>query len=361
MTADLTPTSGGGASSGVRPTGGHDIVAVAASAGGVEALKALVKALPQDLGASVLVALHLPRDARSMLAQILARVSRLPVDVAEHDAPLRPGRVYVGSPDSHLLVLDDRIVLGQGPRENGHRPSHDAMLRSVALAGGTRTVGVVLTGLLDDGAAGLAAVQRYGGTCLVQDPDDCEFPSMPKAALAAVPGARCRPLAALAKEIALAVEEPAMDAAPEVDDAQRSLDVVELSSAMHGTPVMPDGTSPGEPSTFSCPDCHGVLNSVPDADVIRFRCRTGHAWTAESLASQQEEQVEEALWVALRVLEERADLSRKLSGEAREGSRDWSSVHFARRAEEADRSAALIRRVLEEEISSPERAAGTAP
>ncbi|HEU0101136.1 MAG TPA: chemotaxis protein CheB [Mycobacteriales bacterium] len=334
----------------------HDLVAVAASAGGVEALKVLVADLPADLPAAVLVALHLPKDAQSLLAQILARKSRLPVVVAVHGAPLRRGHVYVATPDSHLLVRDDRILLGQGPRENGHRPAHDAMLRSVALAAGPRAVGVVLTGLLDDGAAGLAAVQRYGGTCIVQEPADSEFPSMPRAALAAVPAARSAPLHALAKEVARAVEEPAAGPVPHVDDAQRHLDEVELSSAERGSPVMADGRTPGEPSPFSCPDCHGVLNHVPDNDLMRFRCRTGHAWTSQSLAAQQEEQVEEALWIALRVLEERADLSRRLAGEAKESSRDWSSVHFSRRAEEADRSAALIRRVLDEELSSADRA-----
>ena len=334
---------------------GHDVVAVAASAGGVEALKILAGDLPADLPAAVLVALHLPRDARSVLAQILARRSRLTVVVAEHGAPLLPGHVYVGRPDSHLLVRDGCIVLGQGPRENGHRPAHDAMLRSVALEAGPRAVGVVLTGLLDDGAAGLAAVHRYGGACVVQDPDDAEFASMPRAALTAVPTARCVPLAELAKEVVRAVQSIPPESGPEVDPAQRELDLVELSSAEHGTPVMPDGTTPGVPSPFSCPDCHGVLNHVPDSDLTRFRCRTGHAWTSQSLVAEQEEQVEEALWIALRVLEERADLSRRLAGEARDGSREWSSVHFARRADEADRSVAMIRRVLEDELSSSDR------
>jgi two-component system chemotaxis response regulator CheB len=343
----------------VRP--GHDLVAVAASAGGVEALKRLVSDLPADLPAAVLVALHLPPSARSMLTQILSRSTSLRVVVAEHGAPLRTGEVHVAPPDSHLLVRDGHVVLGHGPRENGHRPSHDAMLRAVALSAGTRALGVVLTGLLDDGAAGLEAVHRYGGACLVQDPDDAEFGSMPRAALAAVPSARRVSLADLAKEVVSAVSETPQEAAP-VDAAQRELDVAELDSAEHGSPLMLDGSTPGTPSQFSCPDCHGVLNHVPDARVVRFRCRTGHAWTSESLLAEQDEQVEESLWIALRVLEERADLSRRLADEAQRSDRSWSREHHAQRAADADRSVALIKRALGKELSSPERglpAAGT--
>ena len=138
----------------------------------------------------MLVALHLPETSRSLLAQILSRHCALTVRAAEHGLALVPGEVLVAPPDHHLLVRDGRVVLGLGPRENGHRPSHDAMLRSVALEAGPRAIGVVMTGLLDDGAGGLEAVARYGGRCFVQDPEDAEFPSMPLAALGAVPDAR---------------------------------------------------------------------------------------------------------------------------------------------------------------------------
>lgn len=335
-----------------RTTGARvDLVAVVASAGGVEALKVFLSLLPADLPACVLVALHLPKDARSVLTEILRRVSGPAVALAQDGVLLEPGLVLVAPPDNHLLVRDGRVLLGRGPTENGHRPSHDAMLRAVALEAGPRAVGVVLTGLLDDGAAGLAAVHRYGGRCFVQDPDDADFPSMPLAALEAVPDARRAPLAALAHEVVLATEDDHVSDVPDVSDSQRVLDVVEVRSAERGTPQLPDGSTPGTPSQFSCPDCHGVLNGVPDHGITRFRCRTGHAWTAESLAAVQQEQVEEALWVALRVLEERADLSHRLSEQAVRERRDWSGEHHARRAQEAGRSAALIRGVLARELT----------
>jgi two-component system chemotaxis response regulator CheB len=330
----------------------RDLVAIGASAGGVEALKTLVGALPGDLDATVLVALHLPASARSHLASILGRSSAMPVREARAGLPLVAGEVVVAHPDAHLLVVDDRIVLGSGPRENGSRPSHDAMLRSVALARRSRVVGAVLTGLLDDGAAGLEVVSRYGGHCLVQDPAEADFPSMPLAALRAVPTARSLPLRALAEEVVRAVSEvPPPE--PQVAEEQWQRDLAELDSALGRSPVLPDGSPTGEPSPYGCPDCHGVLNTVPDERLLRFRCRTGHAWSAESLVAQQDTDVEEALWTALRVLEERAEMSRRLADMATANGREWSQDHFLSRASAADRSAELLRSVLRREQAQP--------
>ena len=330
----------------------RDLVAVGASAGGVEALKRLVSHLPGDLPASVLVALHLPASARSYLADILARSCALPVRQARAGMRLVPGEVVVAHPDAHLLVVDDQVVLGNGPRENGSRPSHDAMLRSVALARRTRVIGAVLTGLLDDGAAGLRVVERYGGHCLVQDPAEADFPSMPTAALRAVPTARSLGLQALAEEVVRAVAE-VPPSEPMVPEEQWQRDLAELHSALGRSPVLPDGSPTGEPSPYACPDCHGVLNTVPDPGVLRFRCRTGHAWSAESLVSQQDTDVEEALWTALRVLEERAEMSRRLAAMATTNGREWTQGHFLTRASDADRSAELLRAVLRRESDQP--------
>ncbi len=330
----------------------RDLVAVGASAGGVEALKAVVSVLPADLPATVLVALHLPASARSYLAEILARSSRMPVRQARPGLAVVPGEVVVAHPDAHLLVVDDRVVLGTGPTENGSRPSHDAMLRSVALARRNRVVGAVLTGLLDDGAAGLALVERYGGHCLVQDPADAEFPSMPTAALRAVPTARSLPLPALAEEVVRAVAE-VPPSEPTVAEELWQRDLAELESALGRSPVLPDGSPTGGPSPYACPDCHGVLNTVGEPTVLRFRCRTGHAWSAESLLAQQDTDVEEALWTALRVLEERAEMSRRLADTATTHGREWSQEHFLSRASDADRSAQLLRAVLRRESAQP--------
>jgi len=324
----------------------RDLVVVGGSAGGVEALKAFVAALPRDLPAAVLVALHVPPTSRSMLADILDRAGPLPVVAAKDGMPLEPGQVIVAHPDAHLLVVDGTVALGPGARENGHRPSHDAMMRSAALARGPQVVGVVLTGLLDDGAAGLVCIERYGGACIVQDPDDADFPSMPRHALAAVPSARSVPLAELAGEVVRAVSEP-VSGSPEVPEDVRIRDEVELTSALGQTPTMPDGAPAGQPSAYACPDCHGVLNTIPEEGVLRFRCRTGHAWTADSLVARQSDSLEEALWTALRVLEERIDISNRLADLALENDRPWSEGHFRGRADEATRSAEAIRAMLQ--------------
>ncbi len=181
----------------------------------------------------------------------------------------------------------------------------------------------MLTGLLDDGAAGLSVVHRYGGHCLVQDPGDADFPSMPTAALRAVP------------------------------EDQRQRDLAELESALGRSPVLPDGSPTGDASPYGCPHCHGVLNTVPEATVLRFRCRTRHAWSAESLVAQQDGDVEEAHRTALRVLEERAQMRRRLAETATAAGRGRSQEHFLSRAKDADRSAELLRAVLRQESDQP--------
>jgi two-component system chemotaxis response regulator CheB len=330
----------------------RDLVVIGASAGGVEALKTVVSALPADLPATVLVALHVPATARSYLPDILRRRARMPVVEAQDDLPLTPGQIVAARPDAHLVVVGNHLVLGRGARENGARPAHDVMLRSAAVARGPRVVGAVLTGLLDDGAAGLATVARYGGACVVQNPADAEFPSMPLAALRAVPAAVVVPLAGLADKVAQMVNEP-WAAGEDVPAEQHDLDRAEVRSALGGPPELAGQDRPGEPSPYACPDCHGVLNDLPDERVTRFRCRTGHAWTAESLVAQQDVDVEAALWTAMRVLEERAEMSEKLAQSAVDAKREWSQEHFHRRASEARESADLLRAVLRRESQLP--------
>jgi two-component system, chemotaxis family, protein-glutamate methylesterase/glutaminase len=329
---------------------GVDLVVVVASAGGVEALKRLVQALPVGLPAAVLLSLHLPPAARSLLAEILDRRTTLTVRAAGDGTPLQPGCVLVARPDHHLVVVDGVVRLGHGARENGNRPSHDALLRSAALDRGPRVVAAVLTGLLDDGAAGLAAVERYGGACLVQDPAEAEFPSMPAAAARAAPSARVLRLDELVEEV-VAVVGTRRTWPSDVAAEQRARDQVERDSALGRTPMESGEAPPGAPSPFGCPDCHGVLNTVEDDTVLRFRCRTGHAWSATSLLAQQSSDVEGALWLALRVLEERAEMCARLAGDAARASRDYVEELYRQRAAEAMTTAAVLRDLLQQGVS----------
>ena len=270
----------------------HDLVVVGCSAGGVEALRGLVAGLPADLPAAVLVVLHLPRSGGvSLLPEILSRVSTLPVASATDGALLVPATVLIAPPDRHVLVDGDRVVLSAGPTENGCRPAIDPLFRSAAHVHRGRVIGVVLTGNLDDGSAGLLAVTRHGGEAVVQDPAEAQFPGMPRNALDAVPDARTVALADLPSVLVELVRRPAPALPPPHPDAGR-LDRAEIRLAA-GESAGPYTTEhPGTPSAWSCPDCSGVLWEIQDGPLLRFRCRTGHAWSVESLLHEQDSGVE---------------------------------------------------------------------
>jgi two-component system, chemotaxis family, protein-glutamate methylesterase/glutaminase len=320
----------------------RDLIVVGASAGGVEALRALVAGLPAGLPATVLVVLHIPAIGTDTLAPILDRAGPLPVRRAEPGAPLRPGEVLVARPDHHLIVVDGVITLSRGPRENGHRPAVDVLFRSAARAAGPRVAGVVLSGTLDDGAAGSVAIISRGGITLAQDPAEALHAGMPSAC-AKASGAEVLPVAALAARLVELAGEPVDDR-----DVPAPTSLMDRETAMAGMEPheIEDTDRPGSPSPFSCPDCHGVLFQIDEGPLHRYRCRVGHAWSMDSLLAEHGEAVESALWMALRSLEEKAALSEQLSEGARTAERPLTAKRFAEQAEETQRAAELIRRLL---------------
>ena len=319
----------------------HDIIVIGASAGGVEALSTLVSELPRDLRASVLVVLHLSRG-RSLLPEILTRAGRLPAQHPHDREPLQYGRIYVAPPDQHMTLEGDAIRVLHGPSENGVRPAVDPLFRSAARIFGPRVVGVVLTGSLDDGTAGLAAVKEAGGVAVVQDPDEAFAPSMPRSAMAAVRPDHVLPV----REIALLVrnvvledaEERATLTGPHVSQLEPDL----------GRPPLAVGPEdrPGHVSVFSCPECHGVLWEAEQGGLLRFRCRVGHVYSPESMVAAQTDSVDRALWAALRSLEERAALTRKLAARARSREHNWIARAFEERSHAAAEHAAIVRDLL---------------
>lgn len=320
----------------------RDVVVIGASAGGVEALQALMAALPPDLPAAVLVVLHIPATGADALGPILDRAGPLPVRRVEHGDPLVPGQVLVARPDHHLLIVDHAVAVTRGPRENGHRPAVDVLFRSAARSLGPRLTSVVLSGALDDGAAGSVAVVSRGGVSLAQDPAEAMHTGMPLACIRAS-GAEVLTVAALARRISELVREevdtgiaPAPTELMEKETAMADMDPNELE----------DVDRPGQPSGFSCPDCHGVLFQIEEGRMRRFRCRVGHAWSVDSLLAEHGQAVEGALWMALRSLEEKAALSTQLSEGARESGRELTAARFAEHAGEAHSAADLIRRML---------------
>jgi len=319
----------------------HGIVVVGASAGGVEALADLAASLPGDLPAAVFVVLHLPATGTSALPEILGRHGPLPAGHVRDGEPIQPGQIYVAPPDHHVLLRTGHVHLSRGPRENGHRPAVDPLFRSAAREYATRVVGVVLSGALDDGTAGLLAIKSRGGIAVVQDPADALYPGMPGNALQQVEVDHVLPAAAmgelLARLIADSAEAPA-DPAPTGMRVEVEMEGFSMEAF--------EGDHPGRPSGFSCPDCHGVLWQIKDGGLQRYRCRVGHAWSPESLLTRQSEALEAALWVALRSLEERAALARRLAEPARRRGHRITASRFEEQAAEAQQAARLVRDLL---------------
>jgi two-component system chemotaxis response regulator CheB len=323
----------------------RDIVVVGASAGGVEALMALASTLPADFPAALLVVLHIPPHASSVLPHLLGRAGALPAQHANDGELVRPGRWYVAPPDHHLLIRGGLVHLGRGPAESGHRPAIDPLFRSAASAYGGRVIGVVLSGSLDDGTAGLLAVKLGGGVAVVQDPTEAMYPSMPLSALESVDVDHVCTISQLAGLLSQLVREPAPT--PESVVRTKLKDTaIEAAVAEDGQSAMDELESRGVPSAFACPDCHGVLWEVREGDLVRFRCRVGHAYLPQALSIAQSEALEESLWIALRALRENSALSTRLAARARGRHMVQMAATYETRARDAAQRAAVVEEVL---------------
>lgn len=331
----------------------HDIVVVGASAGGVQALTDFVGSLPADLPAAIFVVLHVPSANRSRLPLILNRATDLPVRQATHQERITRGRIYVARPDRHLLLKRGSIGVVMGPKENGFRPAIDPMFRSAAAAYGPRCIGVVLSGNLNDGVSGLGAIKARGGLILAQDPNEALYGMMPQRAAEELSLDLVASAADLGREVARLVNEPAG-----VDPNQFSEESYEESTETAEAALDPEfletDERPGVPSGFGCPACGGALFRLSDGDVLHFRCRVGHAWSAEALLAEQSDTLETALWAALRVLEESAALSTSLGERLRSRGSSESADRFFTQAGESRRRAHIIRTALRASRASSE-------
>ncbi len=323
----------------------RDIVVVGASAGGVQALTEFVGALPADLPAAIFVVLHTSSASRSRLPLILNRASALPVRQAAHNERIVPGRIYVAKPDRHLLLGDGAVGVVMGPKENGFRPAVDPLFRSAAVAYGARCIGVVLSGNLYDGVAGLGAIKARGGIAMAQDPNEALYGGMPQRAAEELTLDLVAPVAELAREVARRVGQP-IDVETGRSNGEEREESREVAEATPDPEFLETDQRPGDPSGFGCPSCGGALFRLTDGDVLHYRCRVGHAWLAEALLEEQSDALESALWAALRVLEESAALSMTIGERLRgRGSVDTAARFFAQ-AEESLRRAHIIRTAL---------------
>jgi two-component system chemotaxis response regulator CheB len=282
----------------------RNIIVVGSSAGGVEALQRLCAGFPADLPAAVFVAQHLSPSARSVLPQLLDRVGPLPAIAPVDGQEIEMGRIYVAAPDLHMILRPGKILMRRGPHENRTRPAVNALFRSAALHYGANVIGVVLTGLLDDGTEGLIAIKAAGGMSVVQDPADAEWPSMPRNALKRDHVDHSLPLDQLPALLARLVREEPGPSVPLPEDYK----VEDRMAAQEFAVVELDLVTPGVASRIACPDCGGVLNQIETEDEARFRCQVGHAFTPAGLAVAQTEELERALSVAARTHRDRIRL-----------------------------------------------------
>jgi two-component system chemotaxis response regulator CheB len=319
------------------------IVVVGASAGGIETLKEIVRGLSSDFPAPILLVLHIPPDSPGLLPKILAYAKTVRTKSAEDGERAQNGVLYVAPPDRHLVVeADGTLRTPRGPRENRHRPSVDPLFRSAALAYGPHAIGVILSGTLDDGTAGLLAIHRRGGITIVQQPEDAIYPGMPESAIANVKVDHILPASEIAGQLALSVREERI--APRLGDTKQ-MELEKRISEMDSDALNGD-ERPGHPSAYSCPDCGGVLWEIDEGEFVRYRCRVGHAYSPETMLAAQTDVLEEALWTAMKTLEENARLAKRLAAAERERNQSWMAERFERRESEARDRADVIRRFL---------------
>ncbi len=321
--------------------GNRDIIVIGSSLGGVEALGTLAAQLPADLPAAVLIVQHRSDDAPGLLAFLLERQGPLPAMMAEDGLDLQRGQIYVAPPGRHMLLSGRGIRVAFGPRENRCRPAIDPLFRTAAVNYRSRVIGVILTGLLEDGAAGLLAVARCGGVALVQAPGDAAFPEMPRQALSWVDGARPVALAELGPVLSGLAREAA-PAPPRVPETLRiEAELTERAGGNDDWQVVPS-----RPTDFTCPECSGAIREIEENGLLRYRCRVGHAYTRESLVAGKDDAVEEALWLALQTLQERAQMLLRMARDDEERGRNRVALGFRERAREAEHHAQRLREFI---------------
>jgi two-component system chemotaxis response regulator CheB len=328
----------------------RDIVVVGASAGGVQALQALVRGLPPDFAACMLVVVHVSPTGQSVLPMILSQAGRLPAEHARDNQRVEQAHIYVAPPDHHLtLKPHGRLAVSRrGPRENGFRPAIDPLFRTAARRYGARVIGVILTGGLDDGTLGLAHIKEHGGVAVAQDPAEAVFPSMPQSAINHVDVDHVLPVAGMASLLVRLVREPlpagaVAEGAQSVAESAGQRDVAEAGRAR-----LLSAVDRGPPSNITCPECGGTLWELSDHSVVRYECHVGHSYTADSLLEGKSQELEATLWSALRALEESAELRRRLAVRMRNAPLPLQGLRedYQRQAEEAEERASALRTLL---------------
>ncbi len=325
----------------------RDVIVIGASSGGLQPLQRILSDLPPDLCAAIFVVLHI--GAASHLAEVLGRTSALPVERAASGQPIEYGRVYVAVPGVHLLLHDSHLLLRRGPRENLARPAIDPLFRSAACTFGARVIGVILSGALNDGSAGLNAIKRCGGVAIVQHPADAAVPDMPLSARRHAEIDHVAPARSIGTLLARLAGEPAGETPPIPLDLR--LETAIAAQELRGMAV---DDQLGEPSRFTCPECHGTLWEIDDGALLRYRCHVGHAYTAEAMLAAQATGAEEMLWSLMRSHQERAALARRMAARERVEGAENLADQLEQRARGYEEDAEVVRGLLRTNMTAGE-------
>jgi len=325
----------------------RDVIVIGGSAGALEALTPIVSGLPKHLAAAVFVVLHSSPGRESKLANILSRLGRLSATLATDKQLIESGKIYVAPPDRHMMVENRHLTIVHGPKENRSRPAIDPLFRSAAVNYGSRVIGVLLSGSLDDGTAGLSAIKKGGGITIVQDPAEALYPAMPQSAIDNTSIDHVLTATEIAPLLrTLTQQEIAAGGGVSSVKEELKTEVEITGQELESEQMIKSVERLGRLSMFTCPECHGTLWELKDGELLRYRCHVGHAFSIESLDAEQSERLEAALWSALRALEERIALARRLAKQARERKSEFAARGFDARAEEANKHAGNIRTML---------------
>jgi two-component system chemotaxis response regulator CheB len=323
----------------------RNIIVIGASAGGFEAIRQLVAALPATLDAAIFVVWHMSPDVTGLLPQVLNRENTLLASNALDNEVIKFNHIYVAPPDKHLLLDKGRVRVTRGPKENRFRPAVDPLFRSAAESYGCRVIGIILSGALDDGTAGLWTIKSRGGLAIVQEPAEADFPSMPESALAAVEVDYRVPLAEMATLLVRLTAETVTEASDIAMEEQRKTTIETHIAAQK--PALGEGVlTLGTLTPYACPDCHGVLLAITDGDIIRYRCHTGHAHSADSLLATITEHIEDTLWSAIRGVEESILLLNNLGDHYADKNQPKLAAMYFKKAQEAESRAEIMRQTV---------------
>jgi two-component system, chemotaxis family, protein-glutamate methylesterase/glutaminase len=277
------------------------IIVIGASTGGLEAIKKLVQDLPPTFEAPVFIVWHMASDIQGVMPRVLNKLNTIHAAHAYDGEEIKPNRIYIAPPDHHLLIEEGRVRLSRGPKENHFRPAVDPLFRSAAYVYGNRVIGIVLSGALDDGTAGLWRIKHNGGLAIVQDPKDSEARSMPENALREVAVDFCVPIAEMAALLTSLLSGWSPENTEHMKDEKTK---IEIGIAAGKNEYNRGSLKIGELSPFTCPECSGVLSKITDGYLNRFRCHTGHAYSVDTLLARISEKIEGNLYMAMGAIEE---------------------------------------------------------